>query len=76
MRYAVALPVSSSTTLKRRSHLHRRCNLSHSQSFAQVVRGIKMEVLDAKGLSERLRWEDNEYWLHLEAETPFEKYPG
>lgn len=35
-----------------------------------------MEVLDAKGLSERLRWEDNEYWLHLEAETPFEKYPG
>jgi Xaa-Pro dipeptidase len=35
-----------------------------------------MEVLDAKGLSERLRWEDSEYWLHLEAETPFEKYPG
>jgi Xaa-Pro dipeptidase len=35
-----------------------------------------MEVLDVKGLSERLRWEDNEYWLHLEAETPFEKYPG
>ncbi|KAI4943988.1 hypothetical protein J4E91_009136 [Alternaria rosae] len=35
-----------------------------------------MEVLDAKGLSERLRWEDNEYWLHLEAETPFEKYPA
>ncbi|KAG9187242.1 Xaa-Pro dipeptidase [Alternaria panax] len=35
-----------------------------------------MEVLDAKSLSERLRWEDNEYWLHLEAETPFEKYPA
>jgi hypothetical protein len=35
-----------------------------------------MEVLDATGLAERLRWEDNEYWLHLEAESPFEKYPG
>jgi hypothetical protein len=35
-----------------------------------------MEGLDANGLSERLRWEDNEYWLHLEADTPFEKYPG
>ncbi|RMZ68596.1 peptidase d [Pyrenophora seminiperda CCB06] len=35
-----------------------------------------MEVLDATGLAERLRWEDNEYWLHLEAETPFDKYPA
>jgi Xaa-Pro dipeptidase len=35
-----------------------------------------MEVLNATGLAERLRWEDNEYWLHLEAESPFEKYPG
>jgi len=35
-----------------------------------------MEVLDAAGLAERLRWEDKEYCLHLEAETPLEKYPG
>ncbi|KAL1801067.1 hypothetical protein ACET3X_001409 [Alternaria dauci] len=35
-----------------------------------------MEALDANGLSERLRWEGNDYWLHLEAETPFEKYPA
>ncbi|KAE8848996.1 hypothetical protein HRS9122_03012 [Pyrenophora teres f. teres] len=35
-----------------------------------------MEVLDATGLAERLRWEDNDYWLHLEAETPFDKYPA
>jgi hypothetical protein len=35
-----------------------------------------MEVLDATGLAERLRWEDNEYWLHFEAGSPLEKYPG
>ncbi|KAI4667879.1 uncharacterized protein J4E78_001698 [Alternaria triticimaculans] len=50
--------------------------LSQSQFFPEALRGNTMEVLDAKGLSERLRWEDNEYWLHLEAETPFEKYPA
>lgn len=35
-----------------------------------------MEVLDATSLADRLKWEAKEYWLHLEAETPFEKYPG
>ncbi|KAH7066784.1 hypothetical protein BKA63DRAFT_571187 [Paraphoma chrysanthemicola] len=35
-----------------------------------------MEVLDATSLSERLKWEAKEYWLHLEAETPLEKYPA
>jgi len=35
-----------------------------------------MEVLDATGLAERLKWEAKGYWLHLEAETPLEKYPG
>ncbi|RAR11367.1 xaa-pro dipeptidase [Stemphylium lycopersici] len=35
-----------------------------------------MEVLDAAGLAERLRWEDKEYCLHLEAESPLEKYPA
>jgi Xaa-Pro dipeptidase len=35
-----------------------------------------MEVLDASNLAERLKWEAKEYWLHLEAETPLEKYPG
>ncbi|EUC29584.1 hypothetical protein COCCADRAFT_29370 [Bipolaris zeicola 26-R-13] len=35
-----------------------------------------MQVLDATSLAERLRWEDQDYWLHLEAETPFDKYPA
>jgi Xaa-Pro dipeptidase len=35
-----------------------------------------MEVLDATSLAERLKWEAKEYWLHLEAETPLDKYPG
>jgi Xaa-Pro dipeptidase len=35
-----------------------------------------MEVLDATTLAERLKWEAKEYWLHLEAETPLDKYPG
>jgi hypothetical protein len=36
----------------------------------------RMEVLDATSLAERLKWEAKEYWLHLEADTPLEKYPG
>jgi hypothetical protein len=33
--------------------------------------------LDALQLAERLRGaRAGEYWLHLEAEGPFEKYPG
>jgi Xaa-Pro dipeptidase len=35
-----------------------------------------MEVVDATDLAERLRWEDNEYWLHFEVESPLDKYPG
>ncbi|EUC40348.1 hypothetical protein COCMIDRAFT_9764 [Bipolaris oryzae ATCC 44560] len=35
-----------------------------------------MQVLDATNLAERLRCEDQDYWLHLEAETPFDKYPA
>lgn len=35
-----------------------------------------MEVLDATSLAERLKWEAKGYWLHFEAETPLEKYPG
>ncbi|KAH6026116.1 Xaa-Pro aminopeptidase [Parastagonospora nodorum] len=35
-----------------------------------------MEVLDAKSLAERLKWEAKGYWLHFEAETPLEKYPA
>ncbi|KAF2828073.1 hypothetical protein CC86DRAFT_369220 [Ophiobolus disseminans] len=35
-----------------------------------------MDVLDATSLSERLKWEAKEYWLHIEAETPLEKYPA
>jgi Xaa-Pro dipeptidase len=35
-----------------------------------------MEVLDATSLAERLKWEAKEYWLHFEAESPLEKYPG
>ncbi|OAL04860.1 putative Xaa-Pro aminopeptidase, partial [Phaeosphaeriaceae sp. SRC1lsM3a] len=35
-----------------------------------------MEVLDATSLAERLKWEAKEYWLHLEAESPLDKYPA
>jgi len=35
-----------------------------------------MEVLDATSLANRLKWESKEYWLHLEAGTPLDKYPG
>ncbi|KAF2120003.1 peptidase M24, structural domain-containing protein [Lophiotrema nucula] len=37
-----------------------------------------MEQLDAINLAERLRWEQEqqEYWLHLEAASPLEKYPA
>lgn len=37
---------------------------------------MKMEVLDATSLVERLNWEAKEYWLHVEADSPLEKYPG
>lgn len=33
-------------------------------------------LLDANTLAERLRWERQDYWLHLEAESALEKYPG
>jgi hypothetical protein len=71
----VALPVKT----------RRRINTEHHASIGTPILSIpspleagqvRMEVLDATGLVERLRWEDNEYWLHLEAEGPFEKYPG
>lgn len=35
-----------------------------------------MEVLDDTSLADRLRSQDKEYWLHMEADTPLEKYPG
>jgi len=28
------------------------------------------------GLAERLEGEEKEFWLHMEADSPFEKYPG
>ncbi|KAF5849139.1 hypothetical protein GGP41_006033 [Bipolaris sorokiniana] len=48
----------------------------HSQCFCRSEKGATMQVLDATSLAERLRWEDQDYWLHLEAETPFDKYPA
>ena len=50
--------------------------LSRLWHFSGVRRRNKMEVVDATSLGERLRWEDSDYWLHLEAEIPFDKYPG
>lgn len=35
-----------------------------------------MEVLDGMDLAARLSLEAKEYWVHLNAEGPFEKYPG
>ncbi|KAF2011098.1 hypothetical protein BU24DRAFT_466827 [Aaosphaeria arxii CBS 175.79] len=31
---------------------------------------------NAGELAERLRWEQQDYWVHLEAESPLEKYPA
>jgi hypothetical protein len=35
-----------------------------------------MEALDPTSLAARLECEANQYWLHLEAEGPLDKYPG
>lgn len=35
-----------------------------------------MEVLDATSLAERLKWEGKEYWVHLKADSPLDKYPA
>ncbi|KAF2728620.1 hypothetical protein EJ04DRAFT_569387 [Polyplosphaeria fusca] len=35
-----------------------------------------MEHVDAMSLAERLRWEQQEYWMHLEAKSQLEKYPA
>lgn len=35
-----------------------------------------MNGFDVSGLAQRLEWEDKEYWLHLEADSPLEKYPA
>lgn len=35
-----------------------------------------MNEFDVSGLAERLECEDKEYWLHMDAESPFEKYPA
>ncbi|KAF1995721.1 hypothetical protein P154DRAFT_580595 [Amniculicola lignicola CBS 123094] len=33
-------------------------------------------AFDASTLAERLRWEQQDYWMHLEATAPLEKYPA
>ena len=35
-----------------------------------------MEVLDTTNPAGRLRWEDKEYRLRLQSNSPLEKYPG
>ena len=35
-----------------------------------------MEQIDACTLAERLKWEQQKYWLHLDAASPLDKYPG
>ena len=46
------------------------------QRLSRHGESVRMEVLDATSLAERLKWEAKEYWLHLEAESPLDKYPG
>ncbi|KAF2864961.1 hypothetical protein BDV95DRAFT_268833 [Massariosphaeria phaeospora] len=36
----------------------------------------RASALDARNLTARLQWEQQQYWFHLEAETPLEKYPA
>ncbi|KAF2849087.1 hypothetical protein T440DRAFT_469521 [Plenodomus tracheiphilus IPT5] len=35
-----------------------------------------MDGFDVSGLAERLEWEDKEYWFHVEADSPLDKYPA
>lgn len=35
-----------------------------------------MAAIDGLALAARLSMEANDYWVHLDAETSFEKYPG
>jgi Xaa-Pro dipeptidase len=35
-----------------------------------------MDGFDATELAERLNGEQQDYWVHVEAESPLEKYPG
>lgn len=37
---------------------------------------MNMEGFDATQLADRLSWEQQDYWLHVETSSPLEKYPG
>lgn len=61
-------------------------NASHRTRFLRNLRetdipseeavDYRMEGLNTMSLVERLEGEDKEYWLHVEADSPLEKYPG
>ncbi|OCL03469.1 hypothetical protein AOQ84DRAFT_302709 [Glonium stellatum] len=35
-----------------------------------------MDQIDYQNLSERLQWEQQDYWLHIESSSPLDKYPA
>lgn len=46
-------------------------------SFSEVVCAVvKMEVVNGMDLAARLSMEAKEYWVHLDADGSFERYPG
>lgn len=62
--------------LYRASQRRLSCATFAIEKSLPAKRRFMMEVLDASSLAERLKWEAEEYWLHLEADSPLEKYPG
>lgn len=52
-------------------------NKLHSdRTRASSWHNFDMDQIDAQNLSERLQWEQQDYWLHIESSSPLDKYPG
>lgn len=52
-------------------------NKLHSDRIrASSWHNFDMDQIDAQNLSERLQWEQQDYWLHIESSSPLDKYPG
>jgi hypothetical protein len=47
-----------------------------TQASKQLSYSLDMAQLDAKEVSDRLEGENRDLWVHIEADTPLEKYPG
>jgi len=66
------LPQSAITTLCAPLNTCRTC----PRNIVDLCAGVEMEYFDGMELATRLSMEAKEYWVHLDAEGPLEKYPG